>query len=58
MAGAPRGDLERALSATDVAALAPSGVDLPGARTIFTAFGTCSITEPIEGLVELGVLDE
>jgi hypothetical protein len=58
MAGAPRGDLERALSATDVAALAPAGVDLQGARAIFTGFGTCSITEPIEGLVELGVLDE
>jgi hypothetical protein len=25
---------------------------------MFTAFGTCSISEPIEALVDLGVLDE
>jgi hypothetical protein len=43
---------------TDVGALLSSSVDLQGARAIFSAFGTCSITEPIEGLIELGLLDE
>jgi hypothetical protein len=58
MAGAPRGELAQALTVTDLASLAAFETDLRRARAMFSAFGTCSISEPIEGLVELGVLDE
>jgi hypothetical protein len=55
IAGAGPAEVESALLATDLRAFA--GADPAGARRLFTAFGTCSISEPIEGLRALGLLD-
>ncbi|CAA9520217.1 MAG: hypothetical protein AVDCRST_MAG30-3005 [uncultured Solirubrobacteraceae bacterium] len=53
---APTDDVRRALTAKDLDTLAPDTADLQGARRIFTGFGTCSIQEPIDALIDLELL--
>jgi hypothetical protein len=57
VAGARAAELEPALLATHLPSLELGSADLAGARRLFTAFGTCSICEPIDGLQALGLLD-
>jgi hypothetical protein len=54
--GARAAELEPALLAIDLRSLELGSADLATARRLFTAFGTCSIREPIEGLETLGLL--
>ena len=49
---APSGRLEAVLAEEDVAALDLSGAD----RELFVGFGSCSWKEPVDDLVELGLL--
>ena len=42
--------------ANDLVALARQS-DLPGARRWFTSYGSCSVTEPLDDLVGLGLLE-
>ena len=56
LAQAPTDDLRRALTAEDLDSLHLDTADLEGARRIFTGFGTCSIQEPIDALIELELL--
>jgi hypothetical protein len=48
------------LEQRDGAALAATAatLDLVGARRWFTSFGSCSVTEPLEDLHALGLLDD
>lgn len=46
----------RALLADDLETLRLNGLDMEGARELFEAFGTCSISEPIAALIDLGLL--
>jgi len=48
-------ELRETLLATDLAALRLE-CDLGAARKLFEGFGTCSIDEPIDALIDLGVL--
>jgi hypothetical protein len=49
---APAGRVESVLAEEDAAELDVDGAD----RTLFTSFGSCSWEEPVEDLVELGLL--
>ncbi len=49
---APRGEIEAVLSEEDASALGAYGPQ----RALFTSFGSCSWREPIDDLVELGLL--
>ncbi len=51
-ATAPSGQLEAVLAEEDAAALEPSDAG----RALFTSFGSCSWEEPVDDLVELGLL--
>ncbi|MCE3555842.1 hypothetical protein LWC33_30915 [Pseudonocardia sp. RS11V-5] len=55
--GGPEGDARALLAERDGAAVADrvAGVG-PEVRALFTSFGTCSITEPRDELIDLGVL--
>lgn len=57
--GAGRDDVVEVLERRDAAALAADAVaaDLAGARRWFTSFGSCSVTEPLDDLVALGILE-
>lgn len=56
--GADKSELERCLEADRLDNLPAIGAsELERARRWFTAFGTCSIIEPLEGLGALGLLD-
>jgi len=55
---APHREIEEALTCTDLGSLALGEEELQAARTSFTAFGTCSISEPIAALAQLGLLHE
>jgi hypothetical protein len=58
--GADAGELAAALDVQDVEAwrgLGISAAELQDARRWFTAFGTCSIDEPLEALAAIGLLD-
>jgi hypothetical protein len=48
-------DATEALEQRDGAALAAT--DLPSARRWFTSFGSCSVTEPLDDLISLGLLE-
>jgi hypothetical protein len=54
---APADLLLRALVAEDLETLRLEELDLHTARERFTAFGTCSLDEPISALIDLGMLD-
>lgn len=49
-------DAADVLEQRDGAALAAS--DLPSARRWLTSFGSCSVTEPLDDLISLGLVDE
>jgi hypothetical protein len=51
-ASAPRGELEAVLAEEDASRLELS----ESGRSLFTGFGSCSWSEPVEDLVELGLL--
>ena len=53
--GAGPDELRETLLATDLAALRLE-CDLPISRRLFEGFGTCSIQEPVDALLDLGVL--
>jgi hypothetical protein len=56
--GATTGDVVETLERRDAAGLAADArdADLAGARRWFTSFGSCSVTEPLDDLVSLGLL--
>jgi len=57
--GAPSEEVSRTLADTypnDLVAMARTS-DLTGARRWFTSFGSCSVTEPLDDLVGLGLLE-
>jgi hypothetical protein len=58
--GAPVEDVVAALEQRDGAALAADArdLDLGGARRWFTSFGSCSVDEPLEDLITLGLLEK
>jgi hypothetical protein len=55
--GASTASVTRALLAEDLETLRLNGLDMEGARELFEAFGTCSISEPIAALIDLRLLD-
>jgi hypothetical protein len=58
LAGASEADAAALLAERDgatVAARVPA-IDAPAARAAFTSFGTCSVTEPLAELIELGII--
>lgn len=57
--GAGRDDVVEVLERRDAEAVASDAVaaDLAGARRWFTSFGSCSVTEPLDDLVSLGILE-
>jgi hypothetical protein len=55
--GASRREIEEPLTSRDLASLAPMDEDLQAARSLFMAFGTCSLREPLAALTDLGILD-
>lgn len=61
--GSPRGDVERLLELRDGAAVAGQtrslGQDgVVSTRRWFTSFGSCSVAEPVQDLVDLGLISE
>ncbi len=58
--GATTGDAVALLESRDGTALADRGAaaDLAGARRWFTSFGSCSVREPLDDLLALGLLKE
>ena len=54
--GASTASVTRALLAEDLETLRLNGLDMEGARELFEAFGTCSISEPIAALIDFGLL--
>lgn len=54
--GAASTDVERLLAATDATVLI-GGLDVPRARRWFTSFGSCSVDEPLDDLVSLGLVE-
>jgi hypothetical protein len=56
--GATTGDVAETLERRDAAGLAADArdADLAGARRWFTSFGSCSVTEPLDDLVSLGLV--
>ena len=58
--GAPTAEVVETLEQRDGTALAAEAraADLAGARRWFTSFGSCSVTEPLEDLIALGLLEE
>lgn len=58
--GAGPGEVAATLEERDGAALAGDAatLDLAGARRWFTSFGSCSVTEPLDDLVGLGLIGE
>jgi hypothetical protein len=58
--GAPVDEVAAVLERRDAAALAADarGLDLAGARRWFTSFGSCSVDEPRDDLIALGLLEQ
>lgn len=58
--GSPLAEVAETLERRDGAALADAAktADLAGARRWFTSFGSCSVNEPLEDLIALGLLEE
>lgn len=58
--GAPPDEVVATLERRDAAALADDArvADLAGARRWFTSFGSCSVSEPLDDLIALGLLEE
>jgi hypothetical protein len=56
--GASQPELIEILLAEDLEALNMSGHDICAARELFEAFGTCSLAEPIDALLDIGVLHD
>lgn len=58
--GSSRGEVEAILEQREPAVLVETaaGLDLAGARRWFTSFGSCSISEPLDDLLALGLLEE
>ena len=58
--GEPRQQVARVLECRDGAELATAlaGADAAALRSVFTAYGTCSVTEPLEDLAALGLLTD
>lgn len=58
--GSPRAEVEALLEQRDPAGLVEvaASLDLAGARRWFTSFGSCSVTEPLDDLLALGLLEE
>ena len=54
--GGSAADATEVLEQRDGAALA--AVDVSGARRWFTSFGSCSVTEPLDDLIALGLVDK
>lgn len=57
--GAPRSEVEAVLEQREPAPLveAAADLDLAGARRWFTSFGSCSVQEPLDDLIALGLLE-
>lgn len=57
--GAPRQEVREILERRDGAGLAADArdLDLAGARRWFTSFGSCSVGEPLDDLIALGLLE-
>lgn len=57
--GTPTPEVVETLERRDGSALAEDarGADLAGARRWFTSFGSCSVSEPLDDLIELGLLE-
>ncbi|MCB0895076.1 MAG: hypothetical protein H6529_17970 [Nocardioides sp.] len=58
--GAPAGDVVAVLEERDAIAVASAAMseDLAGARRWFTSFGSCSVDEPLDDLIALGLLEK
>ncbi|NYD43414.1 hypothetical protein [Nocardioides panaciterrulae] len=58
--GASQEDVVAALEQRDAGALAAAAreADLAGARRWFTSFGSCSVQEPLDDLIALGLLEQ
>jgi hypothetical protein len=58
--GAPGGEVVTLLEQREPAVLVETArdLDLAGARRWFTSFGSCSVSEPLEDLLALGLLDD
>jgi hypothetical protein len=58
--GSPAAEVVDVLEQREPAVLVETAreLDLAGARRWFTSFGSCSVTEPLEDLLQLGLLDE
>lgn len=58
--GAARDDVVATLERRDADALVEDALaaDLLGARRWFTSFGSCSVTEPLGDLIDLGILEK
>ena len=58
--GAPAGDVVAVLEERDATAVASAAMseDLAGARRWFTSFGSCSVDEPLDDLIALGLLEK
>jgi len=54
--GGSTSDATAVLEQRDGASL--TGVDVAGARRWFTSFGSCSVTEPLDDLIALGLLEK
>jgi len=60
LAGGSAADAAALLAERDGATVAARvlAVDAPAARAAFTSFGTCSVTEPLAELIELGIITD
>ena len=58
--GAPAAEVVQTLEQRDGAALAAEAraADLAGARRWFTSFGSCSVSEPLDDLITLGLTEQ
>jgi len=56
--GAPIDEVVATLEERDGAVLAADSSDLDRARRWFTSFGSCSVTEPLDDLIALGLLEK
>jgi hypothetical protein len=60
LAGGSAADAAALLAERDSATVAARvvAIDAPAARAAFTSFGTCSVTEPLAELIELGIVTD
>lgn len=56
--GAPLDDVVATLEEREAAVLTEDAGELDRARRWFTSFGSCSVTEPLEDLIALGLLEK